>query len=263
MKRSLASAIALPAVVGVALPVIATSGAQAAVPEPVSAGTLVLSARPGELRDPRVIPSPKVVKLYPTGKSSVELLVDFGSTCVDDGHVQIVHAEGTKKGFQSRYQLGQSTQDFIRVSFRFNAHAAPGRWYVDLAALLCEEPMFMRADKVASFWVKRSTKVTGFDARPEPIRRGGALKLTGYLKRLEPKASGGPAHIGFKGATVRVEFSEAGSGGWTTVGTAKTGPSGFISKTFRATKDGNWRFVYGGSPYYAPSSAAPDYVDVR
>ncbi|WP_157407980.1 hypothetical protein [Actinomadura atramentaria] len=100
---------------------------------------------------------------------------------------------------------------------------------------------------------------SAFNASPEPVAKGKALKVAGKLNRY---VGGKWIHAG-AGAAIQIQFKAAGSSTWTTLGTTKTTSAGTFAKYFTASKDGTWRAVYGGSTTYIGSTSGTDYVDVR
>ncbi|WP_067485605.1 hypothetical protein [Actinomadura hibisca] len=102
------------------------------------------------------------------------------------------------------------------------------------------------------------TGFTGFNASPEPVRKGRALTVSGKLVRQVGNWK--PAG---KGTAVNVYFKAAGSTKWTLLAVVKTDAKGAFRKAFKAAKDGTWLATYKGSATYLGSSAPGDYVDVR
>ncbi|MFI6522244.1 hypothetical protein ACIBF1_42325 [Spirillospora sp. NPDC050679] len=101
------------------------------------------------------------------------------------------------------------------------------------------------------------TGFTGFNASPEPVRKGRALTVSGKLVRQV-----GTWKPAGKGTAVNVYFKASGSTKWTLLAVVKTDARGAFRKAFTASKDGTWRAYYAGSSAYMKWHA-DDYVDVR
>jgi hypothetical protein len=102
------------------------------------------------------------------------------------------------------------------------------------------------------------TRITGFNASPEPVRKGRTLTVTGILQRK--KGSGWAA---LSGQHVTIRFRAAGSTTSTYMATATTGKDGRVTVTFTAKRDGTWYAVYTATSGYLDTVSAGDYVDVR
>jgi hypothetical protein len=80
--------------------------------------------------------------------------------------------------------------------------------------------------------VRYRTMITGFNASPEPIKKGRHLTVGGTLKRDTTSWKA------FSGQTVKIYFAPDGAKTWTYEGSAKTSSTGHFSHTFTAAKDG-------------------------
>ncbi|WP_433243324.1 hypothetical protein [Actinomadura nitritigenes] len=105
--------------------------------------------------------------------------------------------------------------------------------------------------------VRYGTSIAGFNASPEPVKKGKTLTVKGQLFRQMDKKLPGP------NAPVSIYFQAKGSSKWTQVAVVKTASNGWFSKTFKATQDGTWRASYNGSAAYLASNKPTDYVDVQ
>ncbi|GAA4597072.1 hypothetical protein GCM10023194_70900 [Planotetraspora phitsanulokensis] len=105
--------------------------------------------------------------------------------------------------------------------------------------------------------VKYRTAVSGFNAKPEPVRKGKTITVSGTLKY---RTSTWHA-LGRK--NVNIYFQAHGSKSWSYVGTAATDRYGRWHKGFKARKDGTWMAKYAGNVTYLAASSVKDYVDVR
>ncbi|MFI1015910.1 HtaA domain-containing protein [Streptomyces sp. NPDC020965] len=104
------------------------------------------------------------------------------------------------------------------------------------------------------------SRITGFNAAPEPVAKGGKLTLTGTLQTAG--ATDDTWRPLAKGAVV-IEFRTKGGTTWTKATSATTGSQGTFSVTATATKDGDWRARYAGTPDRAASVGSGDTVDVK
>ncbi|MER7922284.1 hypothetical protein ABTY96_04000 [Streptomyces sp. NPDC096057] len=102
------------------------------------------------------------------------------------------------------------------------------------------------------------TRITGFNASPEPIRKGRTLTVTGTLQRPN-----GSTWTGVSGQHVTIRFRAAGAKTSTAMATATTGKDGKFTLTFTAKQDGTWNAAYTATSAFLNSTSAGDYVDVR
>ena len=105
--------------------------------------------------------------------------------------------------------------------------------------------------------VRYRTAISGFNAAPESVRKGGKLTVGGTLKRDTT------AWKAFSGQSVKIYFAADGATSWTYEGTAKTTSTGHFSHAFTAAKDGTWRATYAGGTAYLAVTGSGDHVDVR
>lgn len=102
------------------------------------------------------------------------------------------------------------------------------------------------------------TRITGFNASPEPVRKGRTLTVTGIPQRAK-----GSSWTGLSGQHVTIRFRAAGSATSTRVATVTTGKDGRFSVPFTAERDGAWYAVYTAAGGYLDTAPAGDYADVR
>jgi hypothetical protein len=105
--------------------------------------------------------------------------------------------------------------------------------------------------------VRYRTAISGFNASPEPIKKGRHLTVGGTLKRDTTSWKA------FSGQTVKIYFAADGARTWTYEGSAKTSSTGHFSHTFTAAKDGTWRATYAGGTASLAVTGSGDHVDVR
>jgi hypothetical protein len=108
--------------------------------------------------------------------------------------------------------------------------------------------------------VRYRTRVTSFNAAPEPVRKGKTITVSGSLQRY---TSVWTAWRAFSGQSVKIYFQTKGTTTWTYKGSAKTTSSGHFAHGFTASKDGTWRATYAGGSSYLGVTGSGDFVDVR
>ncbi|MER5768745.1 HtaA domain-containing protein [Streptomyces sp. NPDC001985] len=105
--------------------------------------------------------------------------------------------------------------------------------------------------------VKLRTEVKGFNASPEPVRKGKQLKVNGTLRTLDGTWAGTGSH------SVTIWFKANGAKSWSKQATARTNGKGDFWKYFTAKQDGNWKAVFDATSSRLGSSSGSDHVDVR
>ncbi|WP_449064903.1 hypothetical protein [Planomonospora algeriensis] len=112
--------------------------------------------------------------------------------------------------------------------------------------------------KYVERWRKADTRVAGFDAGPEPVRKGRSVYFTGRLQ-----ARDGWKWRGVRGEEVEIYFRADGSGAWKYVASADTRWDGRFSAKTRAVRSGEFRAVFDGDRRLDDSSSRPDWVKVK
>ncbi|MFF3575961.1 hypothetical protein [Streptomyces mirabilis] len=105
---------------------------------------------------------------------------------------------------------------------------------------------------------RTATRITGFNAGPEPVRKGHTVTTTGTLQRLS-----GTKWAAFGKQRVYILFQAKGKKSWTSLGSVKTDSHGHFTARFTAKQDGTWVGVYLSSGSYVDAESYHDYVDVR
>ena len=113
---------------------------------------------------------------------------------------------------------------------------------------------------VDSFVVKRATAISSFDASPEPVTKGRPITIKGLLRSADWDQG---KYVPLRYATVQVQFKAAGPSTWSTVRTAKSSSTGWVTTTVTASVDGYWRLYYPGGTKFGSRVTSGDYVDVR
>lgn len=102
-----------------------------------------------------------------------------------------------------------------------------------------------------------ATRITSFNASPEPVKKGRTLTVKGHLTKYLGKWQPGA------GAALTIYFKPSGSSKWKAMGTTKADRNGWFSKGFKASADGTWAAAYAGSAAFLGIWSPRDYVDVR
>lgn len=105
---------------------------------------------------------------------------------------------------------------------------------------------------------RTATRITGFNAGPEPVRKGHTVTTTGTLQRLS-----GTKWVAFGKQRVYILFQAKGKKSWTALGSVKADSHGHFTARFTAKQDGTWAGVYLASGSYVDAESYHDYVDVR
>ncbi|WP_067485603.1 hypothetical protein [Actinomadura hibisca] len=155
---------------------------------------------------------------------------------------------GWKKLSQARsYRGGKIIGDVTNIR-------SSGYWRLRFPGDAQNTPAVGWADQIE---VRDRTYIYGFNASPEPVRKGGTVTVKGELHRLTGKPTGG-----FASQKVYFYFLPKGTKTWTYLASTTTDRYGNFSRGFKAAKDGTWRAYYAGSSAYMKWHA-DDYVDVR
>ncbi|WP_371549110.1 hypothetical protein OG266_28935 [Streptomyces sp. NBC_00554] len=107
--------------------------------------------------------------------------------------------------------------------------------------------------------IKRAAKLTT-NATPEPVKKGATLTVKGALTRANWETS---KYSGYTGQSVTLQFRAKSSSTYKNVKTVKSGTSGALSTTVKASADGYYRYTFAGTTTTGAKSAAGDYVDVK
>jgi len=104
---------------------------------------------------------------------------------------------------------------------------------------------------------KAKTRITRFDAYPEPVRFGRYVKFRGKLEVLD-----GRRWVPFDRQKVELFFKPSGKRKWESVKTAWTGRDGSFHLAVKGYKSGWWRVVFAGDDKTEETAARPDHVRV-
>ncbi|MEU0180002.1 calcium-binding protein [Streptomyces sp. NPDC006207] len=133
-----------------------------------------------------------------------------------------------------------------------------GTWNV-LAELDGTDGDIRELDKGTTIKVLRGSHLT-VNATPEPVKKGKAITVTGTLTRANWDTL---KYGGYASQSVQLQFRKKGSTTYTTVKTVKSGSTGALKTTVKASVDGYWRYAFGTNATTGGTAATADYVDVR
>lgn len=131
---------------------------------------------------------------------------------------------------------------------------ATGWWRAEFDGNAVARGSVSDTDRVDVRHGDRDSRITGFDARPEPIDKGDRLRLSGTLQ-VE-------GWRGLPGQRVDILFKAAGSSRWERVTGDVTGRDGRFWASATAERSGWWRAVYRGTRGVDGTSSGPDFVRV-
>ena len=107
--------------------------------------------------------------------------------------------------------------------------------------------------------LKRAATVT-VNASPEPVVKGKKITVTGKLTRADWATK---KYGGYGGRSVSLQFRETGTSSFVTVKKVTSSSTGALKTTVTASKDGTWRWSYGGNDTTGGATSGGDHVDVR
>lgn len=203
--------------------------------------------------------APDPVVLVPTKDGTVTVTMKVKGR---SGAVRAVGGSIRPQGAATAYQKIDAftavpgVADTYRAVFTVARAAKPGGWQVDAVASSASGAVTTQVD-AAAFSVKRKTRIVRFDASPEPVTAGGALRMHGRLLRMTPTG-----YVGFGGRHVAVQFQAAGATTWQTIKTTTTAADGRFRARATAASTGTWRTVFLGGPLYTAASSRRDAVAV-
>jgi hypothetical protein len=205
-----------------------------------------------------VKPIPNVV-ITTTGRAVVQVDVRVVQPCLQPnpsgyGYTGLdVTAVNPGKDSTSAYMQRVSGDDRDGVwtgQLSFSRTSNVGRWYVNVTVTSNPgyypyTPTQTRNVRVRSFLLRRDTKVTEL-AAPRPVRRGGALRLTGHVAQL----SVGLKWLDWRQKTVKIYFRPAGSDTLRLVTKTSTNRTGRYHAVVAAQRTGRWFAKVAGTSEY-------------
>ncbi|MFD4125355.1 HtaA domain-containing protein [Streptomyces globisporus] len=218
-----------------------------------SAATLTVSAVPARIVSFNASPEP-------VGKGSklkvVGTLQTVGAT--DDVWRPLaktsVVVEFRAKGAKTWSRATSVTTDNKGVATASVTAVKDGTWRARYAGTADRAAAVSSSDNVD---VKLRTAVSGFNASPEPVRKGRTITVKGTLRSLDGTWKN------TSGQSVGILFKADGSSKWTKLATVKTNSKGVFSKGFTAKKDGTWKAQFTATSSRLGTTSSGDRVDVR
>ncbi|MEU1467559.1 hypothetical protein ABZ434_04990 [Streptomyces sp. NPDC005761] len=147
--------------------------------------------------------------------------------------------------------------------YRIDSNNDATTWTTGVVARLFKSNGQLKAEEYTStsgrVQIKRWAKAT-VNASPEPVTKGKTLTVTGTLTRADwvkhkyTAVAAGLAHL---------QFCKKGSAVYTTVKSVRSGSTGALRTTVKASADGYWRWSFGGWDTTGSAVSTADYVDVR
>jgi len=138
----------------------------------------------------------------------------------------------------------------------FSSKDSIGTWYLDVTA--SDNDGQVSSVREASLRLRRNTRVS-LDARPEPVDRGAALRVSGHMSKLTAKL----VYLDFRDAVVRIYFRRVGSSTKVLVTRTRTDDDGRYSVAVSARRAGRWYAYYPGSFPNTSRWSPSDLVRVR
>ncbi|MZG05003.1 HtaA domain-containing protein [Streptomyces sp. SID5614] len=218
-----------------------------------SAATLTVSAVPARIVSFNASPEP-------VGKGSklkvVGTLQTVGAT--DDVWRPLaktsVVVEFRAKGATAWSRAASVTTDKNGVATASVTAVKDGTWRARYAGTADRAAAVSSSDNVD---VKLRTAVSGFNASPEPVRKGRTITVKGTLRSLDGTWKN------TSGQSVSILFKADGSTKWSKLATVKTNSKGVFSKGFTAKKDGTWKAQFTATSSRLGTTSSGDRVDVR
>ncbi|MFI7325432.1 HtaA domain-containing protein [Streptomyces rubiginosohelvolus] len=218
-----------------------------------SAATLTVSAVPARIISFNASPEP-------VGKGSklkvVGTLQTVGAT--DDVWRPLaktpVVIEFRAKGAKTWSRATSVTTDKNGVATASVTAVKDGTWRARYAGTADRAAAVSSSDNVD---VKLRTAVSGFNASPEPVRKGRTITVKGTLRSLDGTWKNA------SGQSVSILFKADGSSKWSKLATVKTNSKGVFSKGFTAKKDGTWKAQFTATSSRLGTTSSGDRVDVR
>ncbi|MFD4177494.1 HtaA domain-containing protein [Streptomyces anulatus] len=218
-----------------------------------SAATLTVSAVPTRIVSFNASPEPvgkgsklKVVATLQTASATDNVWRPLAKTPVV--------IEFRSKGGRSWSQATTVTTNSKGVAAASVTAVKDGTWRARYAGTADRAAAVSSSDNVD---VKLRTAVSGFNASPEPVRKGRTITVKGTLRSLDGTWKNA------SGQSVIILFKADGSSKWSKLATVRTNGKGVFSKGFTAKKDGTWKAQFKATSSRLGTTGSGDRVDVR
>jgi hypothetical protein len=276
MMKRIATALVAAALGASALSVAAPALADSA-PDPVSIESIKVTPDPVVIRgNDRVAVTATVGTV-----NAADVKIDFEPTG-QGGQPDCNPCPGAAKASKDDAQWKTWDKTII-----LDRHDPDGKWIVyveatgqDGTVVKAKSAFFVKVVKVRAHHGPRATRIAGFNASPEPVKKGHKLSLQGKLESARCYGDwwwdgdayvvgGSRCHddsrwhnwrqLGWQ--DIKVYFHRAHGGKWEYVDTIQTNPNGTFYTKIPAYWSGTWKVVFEGSRGLTGSSAT-DYVKV-
>ncbi|MFD7676374.1 HtaA domain-containing protein [Streptomyces anulatus] len=218
-----------------------------------SAATLTVSAVPTRIVSFNASPEPvgkgsklKVVATLQTASATDDVWRPLAKTPVV--------IEFRSKGGKTWSRATTVTTDSKGVVSASVTAVKDGTWRARYAGTADRAAAVSSSDNVD---VKLRTAVSGFNASPEPVRKGRTITVKGTLRSLDGTWKNA------SGQSVIILFKADGSSKWSKLATVRTNGKGVFSKGFTAKKDGTWKAQFKATSSRLGTIGSGDRVDVR
>ncbi|MFI2315131.1 Htaa domain protein [Streptomyces sp. CB00072] len=218
-----------------------------------SAATLTVSAVPARIVSFNASPEPvgkgsklKAVATLQTASATDNVWRPLGKTPVV--------IEFRSKGGKTWSRATTVTTDSKGVVSASVTAVKDGTWRARYAGTADRAAAVSSSDNVD---VKLRTAVSGFNASPEPVRKGRTITVKGTLRSLDGTWKNA------SGQSVIILFKADGSSKWSKLATVRTNGKGVFSKGFTAKKDGTWKAQFKATSSRLGTIGSGDRVDVR
>ncbi|MFH8399540.1 HtaA domain-containing protein [Streptomyces anulatus] len=218
-----------------------------------SAATLTVSAVPARIVSFNASPEPvgkgsklKVVATLQTASATDNVWRPLGKTPVV--------IEFRSKGGKTWSRATTVTTNSKGVVSASVTAVKDGTWRARYAGTADRAAAVSSSDNVD---VKLRTAVSGFNASPEPVRKGRTITVKGTLRSLDGTWKNA------SGQSVIILFKADGASKWSKLATVRTNGKGVFSKGFTAKKDGTWKAQFKATSSRLGTIGSGDRVDVR
>jgi hypothetical protein len=113
------------------------------------------------------------------------------------------------------------------------------------------------------FYVRRNVGIAAFNAGPEPVRKGSAIKVSGSVSRLSVNSLGDAKYVPYASHQVDIYFRPLTSSTYTKVSSTLTTSAGSFARNITATVDGCWKVYSVQTSNNVGRWSPADCVDVQ
>ncbi|WP_420169620.1 HtaA domain-containing protein [Streptomyces violaceoruber] len=218
-----------------------------------SAATLTVSAVPSRIISFNASPEPvaKGGRLKVVG--TLQTVGATDNTWRPQAKTAVV-VEFQAKGAKTWSRAATVTTDARGVATASVTAVKDGSWRARYAGTADRAAAVSSSDYVD---VRLRTSVSGFNASPEPVRKGRTITVKGTLRTLDGTWKN------TSGQSVAILFKADGSSKWSKQATVRTNSRGVFSKGFTAKKDGTWKAEFKATSSRLGTISSGDRVDVR